>query len=223
MVDDICYKLHSLFNSMSRFTFESIDDIPFKNGVYIFFEKGEKYGELDRIVRVGTDTGQNQLVSRLRQHLLNENKDRSIFRKNIGRAILARDNNDLIDYWNIDLTSKKNREMFFEESKSQACKEMEKRVSDYMREAFSFVVFPLQTKEERLRYEEAIISALYRSSDFIASKTWLGEFIPPMRGNHIREARMWLSQGLKAEPLTENEYKNLIIICNGEMNENRVN
>ena len=59
---------------------------------------------MDRIVRVGTDTGQNNLKSRMSQHFTNENKDRSIFRKNIGRAILNKNNSSLLNYWNLDLT-----------------------------------------------------------------------------------------------------------------------
>ncbi len=61
MNNTMCYELHKLFNNMQRYTMETINEIPFRNGIYIFFEKGEKYGELDRIVRVGTDNGQNHL------------------------------------------------------------------------------------------------------------------------------------------------------------------
>ena len=42
--------------------------------------------KMDRIVRIGTHTGENQLRSRLMQHFVKENKNRSIFRKNIGRC-----------------------------------------------------------------------------------------------------------------------------------------
>jgi hypothetical protein len=96
---------------MRRYTTETINEIPFKNGIYIFFEKGEKFGEWDRIVRVGTDTGQNHLINRLKQHLVKENKDRSVFRKNIGRAILSKSKNPLIDYWNIGLTKKEKKKL----------------------------------------------------------------------------------------------------------------
>ena len=147
MKTTLCYELHKLFNSMQRYTFGTIDEIPFNNGIYIFFQKGEKYGEFDRIVRVGTDTGQNQLKSRMRQHLIKENKDRSIFRKNIGRAMLAKQNNALLDYWNIDFTTKKNKELLFDEKKSIECSVIESKISDFMRENFSFVVFNVDTKE----------------------------------------------------------------------------
>ena len=83
----ICEALHAWVNSLPalRFPF-GVSQIPL-NGIYVLFENGEVGHGGHRIVRVGTHTGHNQLTSRLRQHFLIENKDRSIFRKNkIGRA-----------------------------------------------------------------------------------------------------------------------------------------
>ena len=212
-MSSLCYDLHQLFNSMPRYTFENIDQIPFKNGIYVFFEKGEKYGKFDRIVRVGTDTGKNQLISRMRQHLIKENKDRSIFRKNIGRAMLAQRNSCLLEYWNIDFTASKNKFLFYNEQKNAECLALEKEISAFMKENFSFVVFNVETKEERLRLEAGIISTLYNSNDFVASDKWLGNYVPETRGTNVKRARMWLSQGLRANPLTEEEFKKLLVVC----------
>ena len=78
-----CEEIHRLFNSLKRYRFPCVpEEIPL-NGIYILFQKGEKAHGVDRIVRIGTHTGLNQLRSRLWQHFINENKDRSIFRKNI--------------------------------------------------------------------------------------------------------------------------------------------
>lgn len=216
-MNNICLELHKLFNSMKRYTFDTIDKVPFKNGIYIFFEKNEKYLSFDRIVRVGTDTGDDNLKSRMQQHFIKDNKDRSIFRKNIGRAILNKENNPLLSYWNLDLTSREKKEKFFNDELDIKRKEVEKRVTKYMCENLSFVVFPLDTKEERLRFEEAIISALYNSLDFQASDNWLGNYVLPSRLNHVKESRMWLSQGIKAKPLTEEEFVKLKEICQGEI------
>ena len=60
-------ELHNLINNLSRFSYPSEEDlikIP-TNGIYINFEEGEKIEGVDRIVRIGTDTGNNQLHSRL--------------------------------------------------------------------------------------------------------------------------------------------------------------
>ena len=90
-----CDYIHKLFNNSQRFSFPfNKADIP-SNGIYILFEKGEKAHSVDRIVRIGTHTGKDQLCSRIIEHFLNENKDRSIFRKNVGRAILSKNNDPL--------------------------------------------------------------------------------------------------------------------------------
>jgi hypothetical protein len=48
------------------------------------FEAGESGHGTDRIVYVGTHTGPGNLPARLAEHFVRENKDRSIFRGNIG-------------------------------------------------------------------------------------------------------------------------------------------
>jgi len=213
MNNTMCYKLHKLFNNMQRYTTETINEIPFKNGIYIFFEKGEKFGEWDRIVRVGTDLGQNHLINRLKQHLVKENKDSSVFRKNIGRAILSKTNNPLIDYWNIRFTIKENKELFYNEEKAEECKKIEKQITEFMNSKLSFVVFPLQTKEERLRFEKAIISSLYNCADFTESENWLGNYVPETQYTHVNSSHMWLSKGLHAKPLTDQEFAYLSSVC----------
>jgi len=67
MKESLALKLHKLFNVQERITFpfEGKKNIIPANGIYIMFEKGETYQGLDRIVRVGTHTGDNQLYSRL--------------------------------------------------------------------------------------------------------------------------------------------------------------
>ena len=76
----LAFRLHKLFNEQNRFTFPFKDrekEIP-RNGIYVIFEKGETFNDIDRIVRVGTHTGEKQLRSRLNQHFVTENKNRSI-------------------------------------------------------------------------------------------------------------------------------------------------
>jgi hypothetical protein len=105
----MCKGVHELLRNLTplHFPFDS-KPIP-ANGIYILFETGEYGHGTNRIVRIGTHTGDNQLRSRLQQHFLLENKDRSIFRKNIGRTILAKNNDPFLDQWNIDLTTRKAR------------------------------------------------------------------------------------------------------------------
>ena len=92
-----CRELHEVFNNLPRFKFPfDYNKIPL-NGIYFLFEKGELAHGSDRIVRIGTHTGENLLRSRLRQHFLVDNKDSSIFRKNIGRVILNKSGSYYLD------------------------------------------------------------------------------------------------------------------------------
>jgi hypothetical protein len=102
---DICAELHAALDPLPhhRFPFDA-GRIP-KNGLYILFEDGEQAHGTDRIVRIGTHTGKDQLPSRLKQHFIKENKDRSIFRKNIGRALLNKARDPFLAQWEIDLTT----------------------------------------------------------------------------------------------------------------------
>ncbi|WP_448384714.1 hypothetical protein [Desulfosoma sp.] len=50
-----------------------------ENSIHSLFEDGESAHGVERIVRVGAHTGANQWPSRLKQHFVQENKDRSIY------------------------------------------------------------------------------------------------------------------------------------------------
>ncbi|WP_414530310.1 hypothetical protein [Nodularia chucula] len=109
---DLCARVHSYFNQRERFHFPFDKfNIPL-NGIYIIFELNEKAHGGDRIVRVGTHTGNNQLRARIQQHFVQENKDRSIFRKNIGRALLNKDGDDFLSHWEIDLTTREAKKIY---------------------------------------------------------------------------------------------------------------
>lgn len=105
---DLCKAVHLLFNMLPRLNYQMISKIPFDNGIYIMFEKGQKFGELDRIVRVGTHTSEGRLKTRLKDHFLTSNKDGSIFRKNIGKALLNKNSDSYLTVWTLD-TSNRNK------------------------------------------------------------------------------------------------------------------
>lgn len=202
----MCLRLHELLCSIPRYTWEQISEIPFTNGIYVVFEKGEQYYGMDRIVRVGTHTSSNRLKNRLTDHFVKENHDGSIFRKNIGKAILNADRDPYLPIWTLDTSKPENRKYL--DSKKNA--HTEKRVSKYLRENFTFAVFRVETKEERLRLEEAIITALNREPTFGPGSHWLGNHSPE---NEIRESGLWLKQGLDGKVLSEREYVDLLALC----------
>jgi len=196
---NLCDQIHKVFSSFERHKFPFNKHTIPKNGIYILFEQGESGHSGHRIVRVGTHTGENQLRSRLEQHFIKENKDRSIFRKNIGRAILNKNNDPFLKFWEYKLTSKKNREKYLPLVDLSKQKDVEKVVTDYIQSNFSFVVFQIDNKDLRLELESKIISTVSLCNNCKASDNWLGMYSPKRK---IRESGLWLVNQLYKEPLS---------------------
>lgn len=172
----ICSEIHAIADGLERHSFPyAIDEIP-SNGVYLLFERGELAHGGDRIVCVGTHTGQGNLQSRLKEHFHTENKDRSIFRKNIGRSLLNKRDDAFIAYWDICLTSRKAKGQHFGEIDIDYQKSVEREVSEYIRSNVSFCVIPkgVSTKAERVIMKRALIYAISLCPDCTHSLQWLG-------------------------------------------------
>ena len=206
--DHLCAELHHWANGLRSHAFPfDRRSIP-KNGIYILFEVGEIAHDGLRIVRAGTHTGNNQLQSRLQQHFVAENKDRSIFRKNIGRAILKRDQDAFLeDGWEIDLTTAAAKAQYAGAIDRLKLIETEKRVTNYMQSAFSFVVVPVEAKDQRLRLESRIISTVSNCALCRPSPNWLGNYSPKAK---ICESGLWLVNELHKEPLADQELRELV-------------
>lgn len=191
-------EIHNLFNNMQQFKASEIDNIPFDNGIYIIFETGETYKHLKRIVRVGTHDSEARLRDRLKDHFLRKNKDGSVFRKNVGKAILNKRENPYLVVWSMD-TSKRENKKFIDAGFQDS---IEEEVSDYLESNMSFVVLPVEGKERRLRLEKAIIASLNQFSESRLSDNWLGNNSPE---EQIRSSGLWLKIGLDADPLNTDE------------------
>jgi hypothetical protein len=202
-MSSICSRLHQHFNGMERFDFSfALSRIPL-DGIYVLFERGEISHDVNRIVRVGTHTGSGQLPFRLRQHFITENKDRSIFRKNVGRALLHRASDPFLKDWEVDLTTRQARELHGARIDLQKLQATEREVSYYIRERFSFVVFAETDKARRLELETKIIATVSLCDECKPSPGWLGHQSPNQR---IRESGLWLVNGLYKQPLSETEF-----------------
>lgn len=203
---ECCATLHRWFNAGERLGFPvGKERIP-RNGIYILFEKGEQAHGGDRIVRIGTHTGHNQLPSRLQQHFLKENKDRSIFRKNIGRALLSRAEDSFLSMWELDLTSHQARLAHGHKVDPTRQLSIEHEVSAYIRANFTFVVFPVSEQADRLQWESRLISTISLCEKCQPSPAWLGQFSPKSR---IRESGLWQVNELYKDPLSSDELARL--------------
>ena len=198
----ICDSLHHSLNMLKRYNFPFTEAKLPKNGIYILFEKNETAHGVDRIVRVGTHTGEDRLILRLKEHFIKENKDRSIFRKNIGRAILNREDKLFLEQWNWDLTKKVNKEKYLPFLDSEKQKIIEQKVTQYIQNRFSFVIIKEKSKSKRLNLESKIISTISLCQKCNSSNLWLGNFSPI---NKIKESGLWQVQGLYKTSLNTEE------------------
>ena len=183
-----CAKIHKMFSSKKRYFFLYKDNNIPLNGIYILYEKGEFGHSTDRIVRIGTHTGTDQLCSRLKEHFVKENKDRSIFRKNIGRALLNKRRDPFLKQWDIDLTTTAAKNKYSELGDPDKQYQIEKLVSRYIQDNFSFVVIEIKDKDKRLDLESKLISTVSLCDECKPSAKWLGQFSPKVK---IRESGLW--------------------------------
>ncbi|MDA8239156.1 MAG: hypothetical protein M0Z67_02165 [Nitrospiraceae bacterium] len=205
---DNCHTLHAWINSLRRFRFPFDKDLPLipQNGIYILFEQGEAFDQMDRIVRVGTHTGNDQLQSRLYQHFVDENKDRSIFRKNIGRCFLNKESNPYLKVWELDFTTRDQRKKNAHLVDRILQQQLEKRISRYIRHKMTFSVIEVKNRTERLRLESRLVSTISLCKNCKSSANWLGQHSPKER---IKESGLWQVNELYKTPLNAEDMKQL--------------
>ena len=197
-----CQLIHEWCHRQKRFDFKAKgvirENIP-NNGIYFLFERGEKAYGGDRIVRIGTHTGKekwnHKLSNRLNAHSIKENKDRSIFRKHIGMAFLNKEEDKFLPLWNIDLTTKENKERYQSKIDPARQKEVEGNVSQYIQKNISFVVKEVNDKEERLQLESKLIATISLCKECKPSEKWLGLHVPTKQ-EKIKESGLWNVRGL---------------------------
>lgn len=201
-MSELCVKLHEIIHKGKLFDFcTGYESIP-KNGIYIMFEKGETAHGGDRIVRIGSHTGNDQLRSRIFQHFENENKNRSIFRKNIGRCFLNKINRSYLPIWELDTTSKKNKEQYSQLIEKKFEIDLERQISEYIQMKISFCVLDIPSKQDRLCFEAKLIGTVSGCSECIPSENWLGRYSPK---DKIKGSGLWQVIKLYSQTLNEEE------------------
>ncbi len=202
-MSEACDILHRWANTLPRLNSSHAEGSIPENGIYLVFENGEMAHGGDRIVRVGTHTGDGNLAKRVYEHLYKPNKDRSIFRKHIGRCLLA--GNPFLEQWNFDLTSKANKLKYADLVDQSRQQEIELQVTDYISQNLTFVVIPVEGKNRRLELEEALLATISSCTDCGPSKNWLGL---KHQAAVIRKG-LWNVQGFGGRPLTVAEVQSL--------------
>jgi hypothetical protein len=173
------------------------------NGVYFFYEEGENSDHGNgiyrpRIVRIGTHK-ENNFRSRIAEHfLLNESRmkftivnpkpsDRSIFRKNIGRALLNKQRDvNYLKVWDVDYTIHINKTSFSHLRDIDKERDVESQITNLLRKAFYFRLIALEGQEKRMGkigIESRLIGTVTNCRLCGPSKNWLGRFSPILKIN----------------------------------------
>ena len=224
-----CKRLHDLVQALpeTRWPFD-LAHLP-RNGIYFFCEAGEVWGhggDRPRIVRVGTHREGN-FRSRMADHyVINERKmefnqdqpapkDRSIFRKNLGRALLHRDSDPYEALWNLDFTTRASRQLNGFRRDVEKEKDTECQVTSILRERLTFRWIEVDGQQRRMGsqgLEATLIGTLARCGDCRPSANWLGHFSPKLK---IAQSGLWLEQHMKAPGLTEDSFAEVEALCDG--------
>ena len=195
--------VHNLFNNLERYSFPFSKKIP-KNGIFVLFEKGEEFQNKDRIVYVGSNVKKNRLAKMLNFIFKDGNRDNTVFRKNIGKSLLIKNDADYIKKFNIQYSSKImsmwdmdsnefSKEYSNDSIESRQIANIEEMVSQYIQENFSFSIVEIDDKLKRLKLKSKIISSLSLSEESKPSDEWLGYDSPREK---IRSSGLWLEQYL---------------------------
>ena len=224
-----CKWLHEQLEQLPLIKFPfKLEQLP-DNGIYFFYEKGEIWGhggDNSRIVRIGTHKEGN-FRSRIKEHfLLDESRmgfakdkpkpsDRSIFRKNIGRALLNRDRDNYLQIWEIDFTTRGNRESLGHKRDIDKEKRIESTITRILRERFSFRFIVIESQTERMGsngLESSLIGTVASCKLCSPSDIWLGNDSPKQQ---IKKSGLWLVQHLKANGINESDKETIFNTIRG--------
>ncbi len=197
-------KLHILFSDLEKFTYPYNETQISNNGIYILFENGEYFKGLDRVVRIGSHTGNNRLFTRINEHYIKDDHRDSIFRKHLGRCFLTiNKKTDYIENWDLKIKKRVDKEKNYQRINWELEKEYEQLITKYIRNNFSFVVIPnLNNENERLRLEKGLIATFAQAKEKKSSEDWIGNNHPDKK---IRNYKLWNIHHLLGIPLTERE------------------
>ncbi len=217
-----CRWLHEILEELPLVKYPFRLELLPLNGIYFFYEEGEIWGHGGkklRIVHIGTHRGRNNFRKRIAEHfLIDERKmyfdknrpkpsDRSILRKNIGRALLRKNMDPYLKIWDIDFLLRVNKDKFSSLRDIEKEKSIEKMITKILRSRFYFRFIIVENKDERIRLKSKLIGTISKCTKCRPSINWLGNYSPKKQ---IRESGIWLIQSLNTEEITE-EDKSVII------------
>ncbi len=214
-MSESCAWLHKQLEGLKpcRYSEELFEDgqLP-ENGIYFFYQRGETWGHggnKPRIVRVGTHRGQGNFPHRIGEHFLTAG--RSIFRGNIGRALLRRDGNEYLKIWTLDFIAKGKRLRGGSLAELEQEERIQRRVTQTLRKNFWFRFIVLNGSNQRKEWESRLIGTVASCALCQPSGKWLGRGSPIPR---ICGGKMWLVQHVGSAGLSVGDKRPLLAAIN---------
>lgn len=199
-----CAAIHELLKRQRRLPFPPpFIAIPL-NGIYFIFELEQRsHGGCDRIVRVGSHTGPNNLARRLWEHITPYGRSR--FRRDLGIAVLSHPQRLSfepipMDLW--DQSALTRRQRATSAGQIGALDRFEIKLSDYIARNFRFSVIGTRDTTEALELEKACIATVSQCD------RCRNEARPQLRPNN---GFLWNSQhtGQKSPPISDRQLASL--------------
>jgi hypothetical protein len=195
-------EVHLLISKKGRLFHAPDPNLPL-NGVYLFFEKGQKLSitnqQYDRVVRIGINEKPNRFRDRVRGHYRG-NIEGSVFRENVGWALL-------------ETSGKKPKETYGTKKQYRLRNSggpLEEDISKLFSTEFTFKAFDIDF-EKLYSYESTLLAAfsIYyqwrRLGKQLDLRNWLG-LHSYSRRHKIKRSGLWNCEGViligSIEPLT---------------------
>lgn len=179
--------IEKLFNKIDRYEFPFNKSKISKNGLFVLFEKSEKFRNMDRIVYVGSNIKKDRLIKMLNYIFKEGNRENTTLRRNIGTCLLNKGdeklfkkfgidyNPKLINMWDMDI-KEFNQEYGTDSIENKQMEKVEKIVSNYIQDNFSFSFIEIEDKLKRSYIKSKIISTLSLAEENKPSNQWLGHY-----------------------------------------------
>ncbi len=191
------------------FSKSNIKSLKCNNGVYLIKDDSK-----ERIVRIGTNTKDDGLKTRLAKHL--QNKECSPFRRLLGGALIQAKQTTEIELWQWYIKKSELRQLLSSEEDFKSCEALinkhEKLVTEEIQK-HSYAIIPVPDTDERNQFEKKLISTYswiwaYESRRDFDEKRWLGDYIP--------KTGMWLSNEAFKNPIDINDLERLLQLIQTE-------
>ena len=199
---DACRRIHQAMDALPAF--KEPADVPFSDGLYFFFERGEEnaHGSAERIVRIGNHPlSEHRLVGRLKDHYRTapNGKNGSVFRRYLGGALIRRSSPSArclepgpgLGHWE----RQKVREC-------PICEPFEQVVSAHLSRQMFFRCVRVDDMELRNGLEKALIATVAQCGVCSASDGWLGHLAYP---KEVRTTGLWNKQHTSGPSISHEE------------------